>query len=109
MRELDALADLIEAHFYAAVPPEQRPKASFEKPDSTAEGSSTDDGSSENEKATPTKEILGARSGLAVKQDPEGELGKKRKYSKRPLLSAIHRAFFWRWWMAGAMKLGAGE
>lgn len=34
---------------------------------------------------------------------------KKSKYPSRPLLAALHATFFWRWWIAGAMKLCAGE
>ncbi|KAH8110164.1 multidrug resistance-associated ABC transporter [Phellopilus nigrolimitatus] len=33
---------------------------------------------------------------------------RKQKYPKRPLLSAVHSAFFWRWWIAGSLKLCAG-
>ncbi|KAI5122830.1 hypothetical protein M0805_003125 [Coniferiporia weirii] len=36
-----------------------------------------------------------------------GPDGKEVKYSKHPLLAAIHAAFFWRWWVAGSMKLCA--
>lgn len=34
---------------------------------------------------------------------------KKTKYPSRPLLAALHATFFWRWWIAGAMKLCAGK
>lgn len=33
---------------------------------------------------------------------------KKTRYPRHPLLAAIHATFFWRWWIAGFMKLCAG-
>lgn len=39
----------------------------------------------------------------------DAEKKKKSKYPSRPLLAALHATFFWRWWIAGAMKLCAGE
>lgn len=42
-------------------------------------------------------------------QDTYKKKKKKSKYPSRPLLAALHATFFWRWWIAGAMKLCAGE
>lgn len=45
------------------------------------------------------------RKGTAQDTDKK----KKTKYPSRPLLAALHATFFWRWWIAGAMKLCAGK
>jgi hypothetical protein len=107
-RHTDALTNLIESHFYAAIPPEQRPRHHYPQTEVEPDNANADEALKENEKFTGKEEPPG-HSGLAVKQDVDNRSGGKRKYSKRPLLSAINRAFFWRWWIAGSFKLCAGE
>lgn len=86
-RRTDALADLIESHFYAAVPPDQRPRHHFEQTEIQQDSASTDEVSNENEKdikmeKAKVKKRLAGNSGLAVKQDVDSKSGKKKLKSK---------------------------
>ena len=112
------MADLIESHFYALIPPEKRPRLSSTASHGQVEDDATNSEETprDNEKSPEDGKAemkdegrLHSRGGLPVKSLDEVKNGKKRKYPKRPLLSAIHRAFFWRWWIAGLLDLCASK
>ncbi|KAL5511261.1 hypothetical protein ACEPAH_4476 [Sanghuangporus vaninii] len=129
-RRTEALTNLVEEHFYKRLPPEKRP--SYMRRDSSGdqrnESSKCDPGDEKGEsekaedfEATPPDSITNVESMdgkrpkfsfLKLKntrQSISKDADKKDppRYSKRPLLSAVHAAFFWRWWSAGFLKLGA--
>ncbi|KAL5489922.1 hypothetical protein ACEPAI_4754 [Sanghuangporus weigelae] len=129
-RRTEALTNLVEEHFYKRLPPEKRPsymrRDSCEKQVNVSRECGPGDEKEEREKpedleATPPDSITNVESVdekrpkfsflkyKKVRQSTSKDAEKKDppKYSKRPLLSAVHVAFFWRWWSAGFLKLGA--
>ncbi|EJD02283.1 multidrug resistance-associated ABC transporter [Fomitiporia mediterranea MF3/22] len=127
-RRTDALTNLVESHFYVRVPPDKQP-AHFQdiagpsaKEKNVGDYAST--GERDIEKAandggiTPSDSLSEAKVKKQAKpklsffrHKPAQEQTKNTsaegptKYPKHPLLSAIHAAFFWRWWTAGLLKL----
>lgn len=102
--ESSSLTDLIEEHFYAAIPPEKRPKHLSLLTENEKHAGNDAQFKSKGK----DKEARYSLGGLPVRDDDATADGEKRKYTKHPLLSAVHRAFFWRWWTAGVLKLCAG-
>lgn len=123
-RRTAALTDLIEAEFYKRIPPEQRPKHLRGSSDpADAENDKHDEKEKELENrredegefdAAPSTQndpspTPGSKSKGKVKtkktKDGTIEGAGEEKYGKRPLLAAVHAAFFWRWWTAGLLLL----
>ncbi|THH01938.1 hypothetical protein EW145_g6827, partial [Phellinidium pouzarii] len=123
-RQTSALADLIETNFYSRVPPENRParlRGLHTGSGNASSGSKVNVNGKEKDKDTE-KDVI-PELGDAKTNRSKGSCmpaclrrknwvqGRKppnsNKYTKRPLVNAVHAAFFWSWWAAGAMKLCA--
>lgn len=103
-RHTHALTDLIEEQFYSRISNDKRPKHYRES--DLADPKSSLDEKAKREKDTE-KAVVQEGDMETVDASPaknNTEKG-KRQYSKRPLLAAVHSAFFWRWWTAGFLLL----
>lgn len=117
-RHTDSLTEEIERNFYARCPPEQRPKElrpqdpedtrhSVPQPKKHRE-SGTDtlaDDEIVDEKPRPSMEKTVDGAVHLIKNDASTK--SKPKYDSS-LAKALHKTFFWRWWISGALKLFAG-
>ncbi len=112
------MSEQVERNFYARCSPEQRPVALHKSPvkgeTSESVSRSVSDEDAEEKLRTPdiekgpelSSEIEEKAPEEKSRQDTTGK-GKKPKYDAS-LLKALHNTFFWRWWIAGALKLFSG-
>lgn len=134
-RQTDSLSAELEANFYARCPPEQRPHH-YQEPYATGEpepasrrsGSDTFEEDYEAEEkvkpVTPdpdkpeSDDIASTVQEEVIDDQGKGKDGpkaqsKSKSKSKKPqydasLAKALHKTFFWRFWIAGTLKLLSG-
>ncbi|GJE92383.1 multidrug resistance-associated ABC transporter [Phanerochaete sordida] len=116
-KQTNTLSDEIERNFYARCAPETRP-LEFRDVDahapSTARSSTTvdeDDAHAKPEKLAEDAEKVQPeleRGGVAPhKKGPRGGKAQAQPKYDASLIRALHTTFFWRWWIAGALKLAS--
>ena len=116
-RHTDSLTEEIERNFYTRCPPEQRPKEfrsqgledirhPIPQPKQhRGSGTNTladDDVVDEKPRLSTEKTV-----DEAVPPTENASTESKRKYDSS-LAKALHKTFFWHWWISGALKLFAG-
>ncbi|EKM53211.1 uncharacterized protein PHACADRAFT_259405 [Phanerochaete carnosa HHB-10118-sp] len=116
-RQTNNLSDELERNFYTRCPPEKRPvefrDANANPSSSTARSSTTveqDDVPKSSEKNAEDAEKFQPELESGV--TPAGKGTSQKKSESKPtydasLFRALHTTFFWRWWIAGALKLAS--
>jgi ATP-binding cassette, subfamily C (CFTR/MRP), member 1 len=120
-RQTASLSDEVERNFYARCPPEKRP-IEFQNIDTQASSSSNrtsatidEDVPDKSEKVATDPEKFPPDlkdDDVKITKQKTSKSSKSKANSKpkhdASLLKALHTTFFWRWWIAGALKLISG-
>lgn len=108
-----SLSTSLERNFFARVAPEKRPKVyreslgtDTESADATAASPSVASSRGDPEKQDRPDTKAEPVTGKDKLPKPKGKKNAEPKYDGS-LVKALHNTFFWRWWIAGALKLAS--